>query len=39
MQNIKKIKKYPKETTIYPGHGEPTTLEDEEKFNEYFKYC
>lgn len=39
VKSIKKIKKYPKETTIYPGHGEPTTLEDEEKFNEYFKYC
>lgn len=38
-RSITKIKKYPKCTTLYPGHGDKTTLEDEEKFNEYFRYC
>ena len=33
--SIEKIKKYPNDTTIYPGHGEPTTLGYEKENNEY----
>lgn len=36
MKSIEKIKSYPKETIIYPGHGESTTLKDEIKYNKYF---
>lgn len=35
-KSIEKIKKYPKETIIYPGHGEKTTLDEEIKTNPYF---
>ncbi len=37
MKSIEKIKTYPKETTLYPGHGETTTLEHELKNNQYLK--
>lgn len=33
--SIEKIKKYPDDTTIYPGHGESTTLGYEKENNEY----
>ena len=33
--SIEKIKKYPDDTTIYPGHGEPTTLGYEKENNKY----
>lgn len=36
-ESINKIKKYPKDITIYPGHGETTTLEHEINSNIYFK--
>ncbi|MBE6152796.1 MAG: MBL fold metallo-hydrolase [Firmicutes bacterium] len=36
IESIKKIKKYPKDTIIYPGHGESTTLNYETKYNIYF---
>lgn len=37
MQNsINIIKTYPKDITIYPGHGEVSTLEEEHKNNDYF---
>lgn len=36
MNSIKKIKKYPNDITIYPGHGEKTNLEYETKNNIYF---
>ena len=36
-ESINKIKKYPKDITIYPGHGESTTLEHEINNNIYFK--
>lgn len=36
-ESINKIKKYPKDITIYPGHGVPTTLEHEISNNIYFK--
>lgn len=36
-ESITKIKEYPKDITIYPGHGESTTLEEEIKNNPYFK--
>ena len=36
MASIDKIKKYPKDMKIYPGHGIETTLGDEIKYNEYF---
>lgn len=35
MESIKKIKKYPDDTTIYPGHGEFTKL-GHEKIRNYF---
>lgn len=35
LKSIKKIKKYPKETKLYPGHGETTTLETELKNNPF----
>lgn len=34
--SINKIKKYPKDITIYPGHGNMSTLENEHKYNDYF---
>lgn len=34
--SIEKIKKYPKEITIYPGHGNATTLAYETTYNPYF---
>lgn len=37
LNSINKIKNYPKNTIIYPGHGEYTILKDELKYNEYFK--
>ena len=37
MQNsLSKIKKYPKNITIYPGHGDVSTLEKEFENNPYF---
>lgn len=36
-KSIEKIKEYPKETRLYPGHGEETTLEYELINNEYLK--
>lgn len=36
LESIRKIKKYPKDIIIYPGHGETTTLNDEIKYNIYF---
>lgn len=35
-QSIKKLKKYPKDTILYPGHGDSTTLGDEIKNNPFF---
>lgn len=35
-KSIEKIKKYPSETIIYPGHGPSTTLGEEIKYNLYF---
>ena len=36
LESIKKIKKYP-DLTIYPGHGDKTTLQSEIENNPYFK--
>ncbi len=36
-ESINKIKKYPQNTTIYPGHDRETTLEHEINNNIYFK--
>lgn len=36
MSSINKIKKYPKDMKIYPGHGRETTLGEEIKYNAYF---
>lgn len=36
-ESLEKIKKYPKEITIYPGHGDKSTLEYEFKNNYYLK--
>ena len=36
MRSINKIKKYPDDTTIYPGHGEFTKLGHEKLKNYYF---
>lgn len=38
LASINKIKKYNNDILIYPGHEESTTLLEEKKFNEYFKY-
>ena len=35
-KSIEKIKKYPEDTKVYPGHGESTTLKEEFKHNKYF---
>ena len=35
-ESILKILEYPKDITIYPGHGDITTLKDEEKNLKYF---
>lgn len=35
-ESIEKLKKYPKKTKLYPGHGEETTLEEELKNNPFF---
>jgi glyoxylase-like metal-dependent hydrolase (beta-lactamase superfamily II) len=35
-KSIEKLKKYPKDITIYPGHGKETTLEEEIKTNPFF---
>lgn len=35
--SIKKIKKYPDNTIIYPGHGESTSLNYEKQNNYYFE--
>ena len=37
LKSIQKIKEYPNNITIYPGHGKSTTLERENKYNSYFK--
>lgn len=37
LRSIAKIKKYNNDITIYPGHGEFTTLTDEINYNNYFK--
>lgn len=38
-ESLKKIKKYPKDIKIYPGHGESTTLSYELENNYYLKEC
>lgn len=37
LKSIEKIKTYKENITIHPGHGKPTTLEREVKYNPYFK--
>ncbi len=37
LNSIKKLKQYPVDITLYPGHGEITYLKDEIKNNQYFK--
>lgn len=37
MSSLKKLTSLPKETKVYPGHGENTTLENEFAYNTYFK--
>lgn len=39
IQSLQKIKKFPKDIIIYPGHGPVTTLKDELNNNPYFKLC
>ena len=36
VSSIKKIKQYDKDTVLYPGHGEETTIEHEIEYNYYF---
>lgn len=36
--SIEKIKKYPNDIVIYPGHGDKTVLEYEKNNNYYFNY-
>lgn len=35
-ESIEKLKSYPKDTILYPGHGESTTIGEEIKNNPYF---
>ncbi len=37
LSSIEKIKKYPDEVVIYPGHGDITNLGEEKRENKYFK--
>ena len=37
LESLKKMKKYSNDITLYPGHGEKTTLGHERKYNHYFK--
>ena len=37
IKSIEKIKKFPLDIKIYPGHGNITTLKDELKYNKYLK--
>ncbi len=37
IESLEKIKKYPDDITLYPGHGEETTLGHEKKHNHYFE--
>lgn len=36
VSSIKKIKQYDKDTVLYPGHGEETTIEHELEYNYFF---
>ncbi|MGI6279515.1 MAG: MBL fold metallo-hydrolase [Acutalibacteraceae bacterium] len=36
--SIRKIYDLPDDTMVYPGHGEPTTVGHEKKFNPYVRY-
>lgn len=36
-ESIKKLKSYSDDTTLYPGHGAATTLEEEKRQNIFFK--
>ena len=36
MPSLKKLTNLPKDTKVYPGHGENTTLENEFSYNDYF---
>ena len=36
LKSIDKIKKYPGDIKIYPGHGSSSVLEEEFKYNPYF---
>lgn len=38
IKSINKIKTYPNNTTIYPGHGPQSTLEHEKQFNYYLNH-
>ena len=35
-ESIERLKTYPKDTILYPGHGESTTIDEEIKNNPYF---
>jgi hydroxyacylglutathione hydrolase len=35
-ESIQKLKSYPNDIILYPGHGELTTLEEEKKYNMFF---
>ena len=37
MDSLKRLKTYDKDITLYPGHGDFTTLKEEEKNNIYLK--
>lgn len=37
LKSIEKIKTYPLDITLYPGHGKTTTLEEEMKYNKYLR--
>lgn len=36
-ESIQKLKTYPDDITLYPGHGPKTTLKEEKEYNMFFK--
>ena len=37
MESLRRLANLPGNYTVYPGHGEPTTLENERKYNPYLR--
>ena len=37
MESLRRLANLPGDYTVYPGHGEPTTLDNERKYNPYLR--